>query len=152
MHYGNMKRPSNHFNWLGLGSATLLQLACLGESDPNFPIEKFPLGQQNVKRPQSNSHCSWRLHNPGERHTRPYWWHNQFYNTQRWPTWTSHGCYRCDTPTSARTHTHTTHTCTHAHVRVYQHARTKQLLDWICINNNSNMHVIILCPWKHGIK
>ena len=38
-----------HFNYeLGLGSATLLQLAFLGENDPNFPWEKFPLGQHSV--------------------------------------------------------------------------------------------------------
>ena len=28
---------------------TLLQLAFLGKSDPNFPWEKFPLGKQSVK-------------------------------------------------------------------------------------------------------
>ena len=39
-----------HFNYLGLGSATLLQLAFLGESDVNFPCEKFPRGQQSVKK------------------------------------------------------------------------------------------------------
>ena len=37
------------FNYLGLSSATLLQLVFLRESDPNFPWEKFPLGQQRVK-------------------------------------------------------------------------------------------------------
>ena len=37
---------------LGLGSATLLQLAFLGEieSDPNFPWEKIPLEQESVKK------------------------------------------------------------------------------------------------------
>ena len=34
----------------GLGSAALLQLAFLGESDPNFPSEKSPLGQQSGKK------------------------------------------------------------------------------------------------------
>ena len=34
---------------LGLGNATLLQLAFLGESDQNFPLKKFPLGQHSVK-------------------------------------------------------------------------------------------------------
>ena len=34
---------------LGLGSATLLQLAFLDENDPNLPWEKFPLGQQSVQ-------------------------------------------------------------------------------------------------------
>ena len=82
-----------------------------------------------------------------------WYWHNQFYNTQRWPTWTSHSCYRCDTGhLRVRTHTHAhMHAQTHTHTWMYQHAHAKQLLDWICINNNSNMHVIILCPWKHGI-
>ena len=37
------------FNELGLGSTTLLQVAFLGESDPNFSWEKFLLGQQNVQ-------------------------------------------------------------------------------------------------------
>ena len=57
MDYGNTKIPSMHFNYLGLGSATLLQLAFLGESDPNFPWETFTLGQQSVKKlhsPQKN--------------------------------------------------------------------------------------------------
>ena len=35
--YGNTKRPSMYFNSLGLGRATLMQLAFLEESDPNFP-------------------------------------------------------------------------------------------------------------------
>ena len=39
-----------HFNYSGLGSATLLHLAFLAESDPNFPLEKFLLGQQSVKK------------------------------------------------------------------------------------------------------
>ena len=47
--YGNVKKPRMHFNYLGLGSATLLQLAFLGEGDPHFPWEKFPLGQQRVQ-------------------------------------------------------------------------------------------------------
>ena len=50
MDYGNKKRPSMHVNELLLGSVTLLQLAFLGESDPNFPWDKFPLGQQSVKK------------------------------------------------------------------------------------------------------
>ena len=49
MDYGNTKSPSTHFNQLWLGSMTLLLLAFLGESDPNFPWEKFPLGQQSVQ-------------------------------------------------------------------------------------------------------
>ena len=50
MDYGNTERPSIDFIWLGLGGATVLQLAFLGEGDPNFPWEKFPLGQQSVKK------------------------------------------------------------------------------------------------------
>ena len=33
-----------------LGSPTLLQLASLGESDPNVPLDKFPLGQQSGEK------------------------------------------------------------------------------------------------------
>ena len=35
---------SMHFNELGLGSATLLQLVFLWESDPNFPTGEIPIG------------------------------------------------------------------------------------------------------------
>ena len=35
-------------NLLGLGSVTPLQLAFLGESDPNFPMGKFRLGKHSV--------------------------------------------------------------------------------------------------------
>ena len=42
------------YNSLGLGSPTLLQLAFLGgkASDPDFPWEKFPVGQsvQNTQK------------------------------------------------------------------------------------------------------
>ena len=38
---------------LELGSATLLQLAFLGENDPDLPRVKFPLTQQSVH----NTHC-----------------------------------------------------------------------------------------------
>ena len=39
VNYGNTKRRSMHFNYLlGLGSATLLQLAFLGGKRPDFPI------------------------------------------------------------------------------------------------------------------
>ena len=48
MYYGNTKRPSMHFNLLGLGSANLLQMAFVGESEQNFHWETFPLGQQSV--------------------------------------------------------------------------------------------------------
>ena len=48
--YGNTKRPSMHFiinyDWY---SATMLQLALHGESDPEFPMGEIPLGQQNVQ-------------------------------------------------------------------------------------------------------
>ena len=50
MDYGNTKRPSIHFNQLWLGIVTLLHLAFLGESDPNFPWDKFQLAQQHVKK------------------------------------------------------------------------------------------------------
>ena len=43
-----------HAMQLGLGSATLLQLAFLGESDPSFRWVKFPLGQQSVQKYNSN--------------------------------------------------------------------------------------------------
>ena len=36
-----------HFNYLLLGSATLLQLAFLGESDANFTWKTFALGHKN---------------------------------------------------------------------------------------------------------
>ena len=36
------------YNCLGLGSTTLLQLAFLGKSDPNFPWEQLPLRQENL--------------------------------------------------------------------------------------------------------
>ena len=43
-----MKRPSVQFNWL--------QLAFLGESDPNFPMGEIPIGTtQNVKNTQKNT-------------------------------------------------------------------------------------------------
>ena len=38
------------YNQLGLGGAALLRLVFLGESNLNFPWEKFPLGQQSVKK------------------------------------------------------------------------------------------------------
>ena len=44
------KRPRMHFNQLRMGSVTLLQMAFLWESDPNFPQKKFPLGQQRRKK------------------------------------------------------------------------------------------------------
>ena len=37
------------FNYLGLGSLSVLQLSFLGKSDPIFPLEKFPLGQRSVQ-------------------------------------------------------------------------------------------------------
>ena len=37
-------------NYLSLGSATLLKLAFLGKSEPNFPCEKFPMRQQSKKK------------------------------------------------------------------------------------------------------
>ena len=37
------------YNELGSGSATLLHLAFLRESDPTFPWDKFTLGQQSVQ-------------------------------------------------------------------------------------------------------
>ena len=64
-------------NLLGLGRATLLQLAVFGESDSNFPREKFPLGQQSVrtKNPQGflyselqNGLEQWRYHTVGVCH------------------------------------------------------------------------------------
>ena len=55
MDYGHTKKSSMHFNYeLGLGNATLLQLAFLEESDPNFSWEKFPLGQQIVQNTKYN--------------------------------------------------------------------------------------------------
>ena len=50
---------TQHFNYLGLGSATLLQLAFLGESDPNFPWDKVPFGQQSGgKKERKNTHIT----------------------------------------------------------------------------------------------
>ena len=43
------KKTQHALNKLGLGNATLLQLAFLGESDPYFPWEKLPLGHQSVQ-------------------------------------------------------------------------------------------------------
>ena len=41
-------------NYLGLVSATPLQLAFLGENDSNFPWDQFPLGQLSVQNKQTN--------------------------------------------------------------------------------------------------
>ena len=44
---GLSKHEKTHhalYKWLGLGGATLLQLAFLGEGDPNFPWDTFPTG------------------------------------------------------------------------------------------------------------
>ena len=40
------------YNILGLGSATLLQLAFIGESDPNFPWEKISQWDNKVYKIQ----------------------------------------------------------------------------------------------------
>ena len=49
------------YNQFGLGRATLLQLAFLGESDLNFPWQKFPLGQQSVQKRKLSLHTHSRL-------------------------------------------------------------------------------------------
>ena len=47
---------------LGLGSATLLELALLVESDPNFPWENSHLGQQSVQQNNMRLCAHSRLH------------------------------------------------------------------------------------------
>ena len=43
-HYGNTNRPSMLLNQLGLGGATLLQLAFLEDSDPDLSMGESPIG------------------------------------------------------------------------------------------------------------
>ena len=52
MDYGNTKTPSVHRK---LGSATLSQLACPGESNPNFPWEKSKWDNTVVKKSRKKS-------------------------------------------------------------------------------------------------
>ena len=49
-HYGNTKRPSKLLNQLGLGDATLLQLAFLEDSDPGLSMGESPIGTTKSKK------------------------------------------------------------------------------------------------------
>ena len=52
MDYGNTKTPNMH---LRLGSATLLQLAFLGEGNPNFPWVKSQWNNTMVNNNNKNT-------------------------------------------------------------------------------------------------
>ena len=112
-----------HFNYLGLGSATLLLLQLVFLGDPNFAWEKCPLGQYSV---QNTKHTH--IHT----HTHTYTYIHIHTHT--------HTHIHKHTHKHTYTHRYTnTHTNTHTHTNAHTHT-PKKSYTLHTFNNHQNVH------------